>query len=425
MLSSEQFFQQLRSALNHLYDPYYLNKSPLADALGLGGRPDAAAALQRILNEGIAALEPSPDAPDAAQRRKSYELILYRYVQQFAQEEIANQMGMSVRHLRREQNAAVYTLAALLWEKFALGGRPFQVDDLEAEEPTTSQAPTPAPEGEDLGWLRELPAAGQGALGEVLPAVLALARPLAERYQVDVRILPPAPAQGQASAPTPLPPLALQEVALRQLLLNALSVAIRAHAGGQVTIRAGLSEGQAAVWLAGGEEPACRPLSDDDHASLRIAARIAEYYGGSLRYAPGPGPCRVEALLPVFRTRTVLVVDDNIDFHQLVSRSLTGAPYLVTGERDPRLAVETALQTAPDAILLDVMMPGLDGWEVLGRLRRHPRTAHIPVIVCTILPQEELALSLGASGFLRKPVNPEGILSALYRLAVSPEPGSR
>jgi CheY-like chemotaxis protein len=145
-----------------------------------------------------------------------------------------------------------------------------------------------------------------------------------------------------------------------------------------------------------------------------MAERTLSLYGGRLHR---PDDCSLTLRLPVFRQRAVLVIDDNIDFIQLVTRSLTGTRYTVTGERSPQNAVDAVLRAAPDVVLLDVMMPGLDGWEVLARLRRHPGTAGIPVIICTILPQEELALSLGASGFLRKPVTSEQILSVLDRQA--------
>jgi CheY-like chemotaxis protein len=59
------------------------------------------------------------------------------------------------------------------------------------------------------------------------------------------------------------------------------------------------------------------------------------------------------------------------------------------------------------------MLPGIDGWELLGRLREHPQIGTAPIIVCTILPQEEFALTLGAAEFLRKPVSREALLSAL------------
>ena len=430
MITSEQFFQHLRSALNHLYDPYFLRKSPLVKVFGLGDQPDAVVSLQRILNDGIARLAPRPGDSQQAQRRKNYELIMYRYVQQFSQEEVANQLGLSVRHLRREQNAAIYALAAELWEQYQLDTRPFEMAEAAEQETEDEEGPpaympeTSAPESlpeEDLRWLKEARIETPANLEQVLAGVLELAGPLAERYQVAVEV-GPLPA---------LPGLAVQEVALRQLLLNILSVALRVQDGGRLLLAAGSRPPHVEIRLRAaperpGEQPGkCRPLGEDEHASLHYAARIAELYGGGLRCSFDPGPCSAEVLLPAYRRRTLLVIDDNLDFFQLVERSLTGTRFTAINERSPYQAVEAAARHAPDVILLDVMMPGLDGWEVLGRLRRHPATAHIPVIICTILPQEELAVSLGASDFLRKPVTQEQILAALDRQLAFLEKESR
>jgi len=63
--------------------------------------------------------------------------------------------------------------------------------------------------------------------------------------------------------------------------------------------------------------------------------------------------------------------------------------------------------------VLDVMMPHMDGWEMLGQLRHHPLTMNAPIIVCSILTQAELALSLGASDYIRKPVTAQTFVQAL------------
>ena len=80
---------------------------------------------------------------------------------------------------------------------------------------------------------------------------------------------------------------------------------------------------------------------------------------------------------------------------------------------------------SPRGIVLDVMMPEVDGWQMLGRLRRHPVTGHIPILICSIVSQEELAFSLGARGFLRKPVTRKNLLDALELLVESEDKGSR
>jgi CheY-like chemotaxis protein len=110
-----------------------------------------------------------------------------------------------------------------------------------------------------------------------------------------------------------------------------------------------------------------------------------------------------------------LVVDDNVDTLQLVQRYLSNSRYRFIGTSDPREVPALVEQLEMDIIVLDVMLPTIDGWELLGRLREHPKTRHTPIIVCTILSQEQLALTLGAAEFIRKPVSRETLLSALDR----------
>ena len=133
MLTNEQFLETLRGALKHLYDPYYLRRSPLIAILKLQDQPDAVPSLQRILREAIEKLEPQVGATYSSQAQLVYDLLTYRYVQQFSQDEVANQLGMSVRHLRREQNTATYILATELWKTHHLGERAFEAPIQEAE----------------------------------------------------------------------------------------------------------------------------------------------------------------------------------------------------------------------------------------------------------------------------------------------------
>jgi Amt family ammonium transporter len=72
----------------------------------------------------------------------------------------------------------------------------------------------------------------------------------------------------------------------------------------------------------------------------------------------------------------------------------------------------------PAAIVLDIMMPGMHGWDVLQRLRASRQSADIPVIICSVINNPDLAQALGASIFLPKPIRQEEILAALDRLGV-------
>jgi CheY-like chemotaxis protein len=95
---------------------------------------------------------------------------------------------------------------------------------------------------------------------------------------------------------------------------------------------------------------------------------------------------------------------------------LEGSAYRVTQVRFAARAVATARDTQPAVILLDVVLPVQDGWEVLAALRTDPLTAKIPVVVCSVLPDRELALSLGAIDFLAKPVTRVTLLQTLARV---------
>jgi len=102
-----------------------------------------------------------------------------------------------------------------------------------------------------------------------------------------------------------------------------------------------------------------------------------------------------------------LVVDDAPDIRLLADLVLSMAGFSVSaassGMEALRLLAEGDL---PDIVLLDVQMPGVDGWETLSRLRRNPRTADLPVVLCTVkgLPEDTLkGWSLGCDGYLGKP----------------------
>jgi CheY-like chemotaxis protein len=114
--------------------------------------------------------------------------------------------------------------------------------------------------------------------------------------------------------------------------------------------------------------------------------------------------------------RTVLVVDDNEDILELFRGYLTPHRYRVVTAQTAHDALDLARGLKPYAITLDLMMPDEDGWDLLQILLNQPDTQHIPIVVCSVLKQKELALSLGASAFLEKPISEEALTSALEAL---------
>ena len=106
--------------------------------------------------------------------------------------------------------------------------------------------------------------------------------------------------------------------------------------------------------------------------------------------------------------QTILVVDDMPDNITLLSSILSGS-YKVKAANSGLRALKIAFSDAPDIILLDIMMPGIDGYEVCRELKADPRTRHIPVIFITALGEiedETLGFELGAVDYITKPVSP-------------------
>jgi CheY-like chemotaxis protein len=80
---------------------------------------------------------------------------------------------------------------------------------------------------------------------------------------------------------------------------------------------------------------------------------------------------------------------------------------------EPEKAVDAALTNLPQVIILDVMLPRIDGWELLGSFKNHPSLTNIPIVVFSILNQDQMARDLGAMDFLKKPVSRDDLLAFL------------
>ena len=113
-----------------------------------------------------------------------------------------------------------------------------------------------------------------------------------------------------------------------------------------------------------------------------------------------------------------LVVDDAHDIRLLADLVLSMAGFKVTAASSGRQALALlAGDDLPDIVLLDVQMPEVDGWETLTRLRADPRTADLPVVLCTVkgLPEDTLrGWSLGCDGYLGKPFDIGGLVDELH-----------
>ncbi len=130
----------------------------------------------------------------------------------------------------------------------------------------------------------------------------------------------------------------------------------------------------------------------------------------------------------------ILVIDDDPVVQEIVAHALTKQGFRVESALSGEEGLRKARRIRPDAITLDVMMPGMDGWTVLARLKSDPDLANIPVVMLTIVDEKNRGYSLGAADYLTKPVERERLAAVLLRfrkntvnqaLVVEDDPSSR
>jgi CheY-like chemotaxis protein len=112
---------------------------------------------------------------------------------------------------------------------------------------------------------------------------------------------------------------------------------------------------------------------------------------------------------------TVLVIDDQPAVRDLMQRFLTKEGFRVATASSGEEGVRRARELRPDAITLDVMMPGMDGWAVLSTLKADPGVADIPVVMLTIVDDKNLGYALGAAEYLTKPIDRERLVTVLRK----------
>jgi len=423
MVDQAEFLRYVEQALSLLHDRSYLQTHPLARLLGEPGRPLSAESLHRLLIEEIEALRPLEPAPSRGATWRRYHYLRLRYVEGLGHEQAARELAVSVRQARRDHADGLREVSARLWERLAARAEGSGEAARGQAEPAPEQSGARELEVELAKVTSEAPAEPI-ALDEVLAGTLQLIAPLARSRGIRLELEPH----------PELPRLAVNRVVLRQILVGLLGYLVELAGEGQVTIAVDEApSGQAVhLTLAGRRrDPNAGHAPSEGDAPLEAALRLAESQRAALRLTSGPGGNpTVELTLPAVRPRTVLVIDDNPDIGWLFGRYLEGTDYRLIVARTAPRALSLAQEARPDAIVLDLMMPTQDGWEILQALRSKPETSAVPVIVCSVLPERTVAMALGVADFVPKPVTQEALLSSLDRClsgqtASGGHPGSR
>jgi signal transduction histidine kinase/DNA-binding response OmpR family regulator len=165
---------------------------------------------------------------------------------------------------------------------------------------------------------------------------------------------------------------------------------------------------------------------------LALSRRLAEAHGGEIVVTSAPGAgSRFEVRLPESRAAevaqtpqpvhalsdqpgsTILVIEDDPSAVRLLRAYLESEGYQVDVAADGESGIAAARVNPPGAIILDVLLPGIDGWEVLRRLKADGDLRDVPVMVATVVDERNVAMNLGAVDYFLKPVRPDALLARL------------
>lgn len=411
-MDRETFRQELEQALAQVRDVVRLRVMELSTVLVPNvSRSRRGWELSRFLLQALYELRPDADEPDGWVRQR-YEILSLRYANGLPPNVVADRLSITRRHFYRLLQRALDELADLLWANI-VENRHDETGEILAEKDEDSR---PDPARERLELLRQetarlAPAPQRTSVYEVTRRSLSVLYPMVEAHGISVinRVSPS------------LPPITVRAEILRQVLLGLLADlcqdpdvqsvsltgqvlqgALRLSIVAQKVIGAALA-GEAASTATEVERP-------------KVSAELAKLQGVDIQIVESATDTQIGLTLPIAGARMVLVVDDNEEVCSLLQRYLASSGYSCLAASNGADAIALARSRELYAVTLDLMMSNEDGWDVLQTLKHDPATASLPIIVCSVLDQEELARILGASAFLRKPVMRDALLQALVAL---------
>ena len=393
MNNEADFLGLVTSAYHALYDLVELRTHPLGARL-LGQANVSAKErgwqLHNLLLDAITQLDPGPQAPMYSKEWRRHQLMLLRYVDGQDPQNVAEQLAISRRQYYREHSLAMAATAEILRGRSPDDALTAHEDAVETD--TLLQSEFDRVSGHEH----------TAQLGEVTTGVLQLLTTLLQEHHIQV----------VESLPHDLPVISVSSSILRQLLLTILG-AMATHCE-EVTLRLSARAEATTVRLKISIEPPAADVADAVRAQLLPYQEVLRSSAISVEGLDASAPLReIVLVLPPFLQTSVLVIDDNQDVLELYERYLTPNNFQVMATPDAETALDLAARLKPSLIIIDLMMPQTDGWELLRRLRLNPSAAAIPVIICSVLKQRELALALGAQAYLEKPITEQSLLAAI------------
>ncbi len=393
----EAFVDQVKQALERLYDFAYLQQHPLARAYDGESALSAKTAGRQLRYELVTAIEslkPHMETHFRAPDARLYNVLHLYYVENLTIQEAATELGLSERQAYRDLKRGQESVAAVLWNN-RLPRPPDQEVSVEIEVSSNEFSLESEVARVELNF-------GLVDMGLVFQQAQHAVERLAKQQSVEIdEELPPAPIM-----------LSTDPVLAHQVMVSLLSYTIQQAQPGQLRVAFESDQESMALTYRYRTDGRNEPTAKLDSAITKLAQRLH----WTITYQDLPDQHYQVSLHMASRRTTIVVIDDNEGWVSLLKRFLEGYDCVVVAMQAGHGSLQRIKEINPSVIILDVMMPERDGWELLQRLRAQPDTANVPIIVCSVFNDPQLAYSLGASMFLLKPTEREQVLEALKQL---------
>jgi len=389
MADLETFEQQLQHCLTHLYDFLFLQNYLLVrELITEDNSANRVQAFREKIIQALESIRPASAVAFHARSARPYNVLNMRYVDQLDTETIITRLALSKRQFWREHAKGLQLLSSILQQTGA-GSEGLNADD----------NPVNAADAGDADHLNEYEDDQDNInLHDLFASVLESIESLADQHRITIQV-----AEVDESIV-----FEGDWTLLRQIILALLMRAIAQNPGsGTLDLDYRLQDFSLQFGITVVRHDAKFVTSECSETLTfllkRLDAELVE---------PGDGEFRLTIPL---KHKTVLVIDDNADVVNLFRRYLTDTPYRLLAADNGHQGLELAYEGLADVIILDIMLPKQDGFQVLQTLKANPQTRHIPVLVCSILDVQELAFSLGAQDYLHKPPGQHQLLHFLTK----------
>ncbi|MBI9047164.1 MAG: response regulator [Anaerolineaceae bacterium] len=395
-MEQREFISLFKDLINHLYDFTVIETHPLSAIMQTptdfqGSRGEY---IRKMILSEIESLKPQGIENIIDIEWRPYTILKKRYVEGINLGELSKTLSLSERQLRRDNNRAIQALAGRIWDKLIAGN----IDGIVIEDSTIDQMFDVKLEMLDLNEV-----------------ILGIENILHKRLEME-----------SVSLDMDLTEESVQvmadRVVIRQILISLVGYFSNFHCTDLICLRTRIQNQHVSLRFSAEllEELKKGEEKEDLLESTRYWIRqmngdITVKIPANERY----GILEINFKLPAAQRKIILVVDDQKPTQQMFKRFLSHTSFQVIGTTDPERAIALARQYKPSLITLDVMMPEIDGWELLQAMKTNPETKDISVLICSAWEEPDLAQTLGAAGFLKKPVRQRDLLEAFESLGLT------